>query len=359
MEKNEILVIYGKDIEIMAQKLAKEADLAAMIGNRDKKIGLKPNLVSAKPASSGATTHPQIAAGLINYLKKEGFKNITIIEGAWAGGSTQEAFNVCGYKKLAQETGVNLIDTKQDKVKSCDCKGIKIDICESALNLDFLINLPVMKGHCQTKLTCALKNGKGLIPDSEKRRFHTIGLTKPIAHLNTVIRNDFIIVDGICGDLDYEEGGNPLYAYRMYAACDPVLCDAWTAAQMGYKIDDIPYIGLAEQLGIGSADLRNVKIKELNKSSFEIVHQPSQKVKHLAPFISDNNACSACYASLIHALSRFDKKRLNEKICIGQGFKGKHGSLGTGQCCCGFKSFCPGCPPSGADILKFLRNTLT
>ncbi|MCL2208801.1 MAG: DUF362 domain-containing protein [Treponema sp.] len=360
MKKNEILVIYGNDIEAMAHRLAQEADLAAMIGKRVKKIGLKPNLVSAKPASSGATTHPQIAAGLINYLKSEGFKDIAIIEGAWVGGSTQEAFNVCGYRKLAAETGVSLIDTKQDKAKSCDCKGIKIDICESALKLDFMINLPVMKGHCQTKLTCALKNGKGLIPDSEKRRFHTIGLTKPIAHLNTVIRNDFIIVDGICGDLDYEEGGNPLYAYRMYAACDPVLCDAWTAKLMGYSIDEIPYIGLAEKLGIGSADLRYAKIKELNKSSCDTAYQPSHKVKQLAPFISENNACSACYASLIHALSRLDKNilnRLNEKICIGQGFKGKSGGFGTGQCCSGFKLFCPGCPPSGADIMAFLSNS--
>ena len=33
--------------------------------------------------------------------------------------------------------------------------------------VDFLINVPVMKGHCQTKITCALKNMKGLIPNSE------------------------------------------------------------------------------------------------------------------------------------------------------------------------------------------------
>ena len=37
-------------------------------------------------------------------------------------------------------------------------------ICDSALALDFLINDPVLKGHCQTKITCALKNMKGLIP---------------------------------------------------------------------------------------------------------------------------------------------------------------------------------------------------
>jgi uncharacterized protein (DUF362 family) len=363
MEKNEILVIYGGDIAAMAIALAQEADLASLIGDRNKKIGLKPNLVVARPASGGATTHVEIAAGIIAYLKKNGFNNLTILEGAWAGGSTDEAYKVCGYRELASATGVKLVDTKRDKTRTCDCKGMKLEICESALSLDFLINLPVMKGHCQTRLTCALKNNKGVIPDREKRRFHSLGLTKPIAHLNTVVRNDFIVVDGICGDLDFEEGGNPLYTGRMFAATDPVLCDAWIAAQMGYAIADIPYIGLAEKLGIGSADIHNAKVRELNSVNTQLnpASVPSGKVRQLAAYANEDNACSACYASLIFALSHTDRGklgRLKEKICIGQGFQGKRGNLGIGRCCADFKLSCPGCPPSGIEILGFLSKNL-
>jgi uncharacterized protein (DUF362 family) len=362
MEKNEIFVIYGKDIETMAIRLAQEAGLAGLIGDKSKRIGLKPNLVLASPAPDGATTHPEIAKGLITYLKKNGFTNIVILEGAWLGGSTAEAFKVCGYQKIAEETGVKLIDTKIDRTRACECRGLKIEICESALELDFMINLPVMKGHCQTKLTCALKNHKGVIPDSEKRRFHSIGLTKPIAHLNTVVRNDFIVVDGICGDLDFEEGGNPLYAGRMFAARDPVLCDAWTAVQMGYATEDIPYIGLAEKLGIGSADFRNVKLRELNSGIALPSTAPTGKIRILAEYIKQDKACSACYASIIFALSRMNRNslgRLEEKICVGQGFQEKQGKLGIGKCCSDFRQYCRGCPPSGADILRFLNTSLS
>ena len=363
MEKNEILVTYGSDITKMATELAREANLAGLIGDRKKRIGLKPNLVTNRPASDGATTHPEIAAGLIAYLKKEGFSNIVILEGAWVGASTSEAFRVCGYNKLAEETGVQLIDTKKDKTRNCDCKGLKIHICESALSIDFMINLPVMKGHCQTRITCALKNHKGVIPDSEKRRFHTLGLTKPIAHLNTVVRSDFILVDGICGDLDFEEGGNPLYAGRLFATRDPVLCDAWAALQMGYALSDIPYIGLAEKLGVGSANVAGAKIRELNNialsgSSTPSGASPSFKVRQLAEYINENKACSSCYASLVFALSRISRSELallSEKICLGQGFRGKKGHLGVGQCASAFSMSCPGCPPSGAEIVAFLR----
>jgi len=360
MNKNEIYIIYGTDISAMTIRLADEAHLAELIGDRGKRIGLKPNLVTAKPASDGATTHPEIAAGLIHYLHKNGFNNITILEGSWTGGSTAQAFKVCGYRKLADETGVALVDTKNDKTRTCDCKGLDIAICESALAVDFMINLPVMKGHCQTKMTCALKNNKGLIPDREKSRFHTLGLTRPIAHLNTVVRNDFIIVDGICGDPDFELGGNPLYGGRLAAARDPVLCDTWAAFQMGYPLDAIPYINAAQHLGVGSADIASAKIHELNNADAKLnaAFTPGGKVRQLEPYINAKNACSACYASLIFALSRIQRsrlERLKEKICIGQGFRAQHGNVGIGQCCDHFKHFCPGCPPSGMEALAFLN----
>ena len=359
MQKNEILVIYGGDISAMAKSLAGDANLAGLIGDRGKRIGLKPNLVVARPASEGATTHVEIAAGLIAYLKENGFDNLAILEGAWTGASTSDAFKACGYASLARETGASLIDTKKDASRSCDCRGLAIEICESALAVDFMINLPVMKGHCQTLVTCALKNNKGVIPDREKRRFHSLGLSKPIAHLNTIVRNDFILVDGICGDLDFEEGGNPVYGGRLFAARDPVLCDAWAAAQMGYAVTDIPYIGLAEKLGIGSADLGTAKVRELNTcpsaQGDAAPATPSGKVRALASYIAEDSSCSACYASLVFALSHLKKGDNHHKISVGQGFRGKKGDIGVGQCCSAFSAFCPGCPPSGVDIIAFLR----
>ena len=227
-----------------------------------------------------------------------------------------------------------------------------------------MINLPVMKGHCQTLITCALKNNKGIITDREKRRFHTMDLDKAIAHLNTALRCDFIVVDGICGDLDFEEGGNPVYAGRMFAARDPVLCDAWAAELMGYKTGDIPYIGLAEKLGVGRTG--PAKILELNKSagaqqSFgSQLPQSAGKVKKLSAYINDEKACSACYAGLVFALSRLGRNELSRlgKISIGQGFIGKEGKTGVGQCCDSFEASCSGCPPTGTDILSFFKRIL-
>ena len=57
MEKNEILMIYGKNYKEMTKELLTAANLSEQIGDKKKKIGLKPNLVVAKTPDSGATTH--------------------------------------------------------------------------------------------------------------------------------------------------------------------------------------------------------------------------------------------------------------------------------------------------------------
>lgn len=275
MQRNEILRSYGTDYKNMTKELLEAAAAAEAIrvkcgsqsAGRKIRIGIKPNLVCPTPADFGGTTHPEIVAGIIEYLLEHGFHSdeIEILEGSWVGDKTEEAFEYCGYNALRQEYGVKLTDTQKDKdIVSRDCAGLKLSICRHALELDYLINVPVLKGHCQTRITCALKNMKGLIPNSEKRRFHSLGLHEPIAHLNTVLKPDLIVIDHICGDPDFEEGGNPLTKSCIMTAQDPVLTDAYTAKVLGYETTDIDYITIAERLGVGSADLRAACIRTIS-----------------------------------------------------------------------------------------------
>ena len=361
MNRNEIIVIHGEDIVAMTRRLLEEADLASMIGEQRKRIGIKPNLVGAYPAEDGATTHPAIVEELIRYLQENGFRDITILEGSWVGDRTEDAFEVCGYTALAKAYDVRLVDTQKDTAHEEDCEGIKLWICDSVRSIDFLINVPVLKGHCQTRMTCALKNMKGLIPNKEKRRFHTMGLHKPIAHLNTRIRQDFILVDSICGDWDFEDGGNPVVTNRMYAAKDPVLCDAFGCRLLSREVSEVPYIGMAEALGAGSADLAHADIRYLNAPKSGTGEAPAaSRVLRLAEKAEEIDSCSACYGYLIPALVMLDREglldQLDEKVCLGQGYRGLTGTLGIGTCTREFSCNLLGCPPVESEIYEFLKD---
>ncbi len=358
MKKEDILVIYGNEPKEMARKICENASLETLIGDKNKKIGLKPNLVLPHKAENGATTHSEVAEGIIEYLQSKGYFDISIIEGSCVGSDTEQAFRVCGYTKLAETYHVKNIDTRKDTWTVHNCKGVEIKICNSALSVDYMINLPVLKGHCQTKITCALKNNKGVIPDSEKRRFHTMGLHKPIAHLNTVVRNDFIIVDGICGDLNFEEGGTPVQMNRLIGAMDPVLCDAYVCGLIGYEVSDVQYIKIAEEMGIGSADMTKANVMETDQNKKHIDNiKPTNRIQALVKDIKSKDACSACYGSLIYALERMKEKGISVKytpICIGQEYRGKSGEVGIGNCTRGFQKSLGGCPPKAIDIMEFL-----
>ena len=358
MKKNEILKIYGTDYKEMTKRLLTSANLASDIADRKTRIGIKPNLVAPTPADYGATTHPEIVAGIIEYLNEHGFYDITVLEGTWVGDKTGESFDVCGYNSLAEKYNVKLFDTQKDSSFRQDCRGMSLNICSHVKKIDFLINVPVLKGHCQTRVTCALKNMKGLIPNSEKRRFHTMGLHKPIAHLNTAIKQDFIVTDHICGDPSFEEGGNPVVRNCIMASKDPVLTDAYVCSILNCATDDVPYIRYAAELGVGCGDLSKAEIYTIEGTDSEKIPFENN-VLDVSYAIDEIDSCSACYAMLVPALMRLKEEglldQLKTKIAIGQGHQGRSGEIGVGRCTADFSDSIKGCPPSTDDIYEHLK----
>lgn len=362
MNKNEIYIKSGTQYKEMTKELLEACDLAVQIPDMDMQIGIKPNLVSPSEASWGATTHPEVVAGIIEYLQERGYHKIAMLEGSWVGDKTAEAYEVCGYRDLSEKYQVPFWDMQKEKGIARDCRGVQLNICKRVTDVDFLINVPVLKGHCQTKITCALKNMKGLIPNTEKRRFHAMGLHKPIAHLNAGIHQDFIVVDNICGDLDFEDGGNPVVMNRVLAGMDPVLMDSYVCQVMHYDTKEVPYIGLAEALGVGSANLENARIIYCEETARKELPK-SRKVVELQDAVEEVESCSACYGYLIPALEMLKNdglfEKLDTKICIGQGYRGKTGKLGVGACTCKFEHNINGCPPTENQIYDFLRQYIS
>lgn len=361
MNKNEIILTYGNDPFAMTMELLENADLKTILGeNKNQKIGLKPNLVVAVTPDTGATTHTEIVCGVIEYLQKYGYHNLIILESAWVGDSTERGFRVNGYDKISRKYNVPLLDVKKDEYIKKTAEGITMEVSKTALNLDYLISLPVLKGHGQCLMTCSLKNQKGLLSDRSKRLFHQKGLDLPIAALNAIIKADFVVVDSICGDLDFEEGGTPVETNRMFVGRDPVLIDTYGASLMGYEIEDIGHLKETVALDIGLSDLSKAKITAL-KDAYISSARPTGRARTLSHYTDARSACSACYGNLIHALKKmeddYDDMYFAQmgKVCIGQEYRGKEGDIGVGNCTKCFKHTVKGCPPSANDIIEFLR----
>ena len=129
--KNQIWKLYGTEYKEMTKELLSKADLAGLIGGREKRVAIKPNLVVAAPAEFGATTHPEVVAGIVEYLQENQFENIVIVESSWVGDRTSEAFIYCGYKELCEKYDVPFIDGQKDKWHEVDCAGMKLNIIDA------------------------------------------------------------------------------------------------------------------------------------------------------------------------------------------------------------------------------------
>ena len=79
-----IYEIYGTDAHSMTVSLMRAAHVSSMIPS-DASIALKPNLVLSGTPETGATTHPGVLSGCIEYLQGEGFTDISVIESPGLG----------------------------------------------------------------------------------------------------------------------------------------------------------------------------------------------------------------------------------------------------------------------------------
>ena len=130
------------------------------------------------------------------------------------------------------------------------------------------------------------------------------------------------------------------------------------AALMGFRPEDIGYIREAEALGLDCSAPSG--IIELSKPE-RTFPAPEGAAARLGMHTDPAEACSACYASLIHALKRAEedgsiRNLRGRKIAVGQGYRGKAPEIGIGACCRNAAINVPGCPAKADEIAGMIRS---
>jgi len=362
----EVFVIYGNQVERMVRQLLEKTGAMDRL-RPDDRVMIKPNLLVSRQNWVGINTDPRVVDALVGNLKERGVHRITVGDGSGMGYSATKAFEYCGYRDMASRYGLNLVDLERDEfVKKPVCMEgpfKSLDIARTVLECDFFINVPLMKAHNETLITCSLKNLKGILSRSMKTAFHGVNLHKAIAQLNSVLIPHLIIVDGLQGDLHSESGHDPVVMDRMILGTNPVEVDSFVADTLGYKPRDIRHIAYSADAGLGTCDLKEIRIQSLNRpSEIERFSPPTHYSKKFPCSISAEGACCTCMGNFIFALERLNEKGLlSERLSflIGQNPKipaQKEGfTIAVGQCASkqDAADFCiDECPPTASNIYR-------
>jgi len=310
--------------------LGKAIDLCDGFGklNRNDKILIKPNNCFRHRLLPpyGMVTTSKIIDGIVQLLLEHGCKDISIGEGAIIGildelePYTKRGFKGTGIDRVAYKYGVKLIDFNQGPFQELDLGGVKAQVSKAALETDFLINIPVLKTHYQTKVSLGFKNLKGCLSKASKQRFHTTNrLDSLICLLNEAIESDLVIIDGIY----MLEKGPETYAgvaHRkdlIIASPDIFECDTVGATILGIDPSQVDYLREFAEKHNRSFDISAILIKgediESLKEQLEWQFEPDKvllsqsRVTGLSGPHPGQTLCSACGLTLALGVSLLAK----------------------------------------------------
>ncbi len=317
-EEDEIMgtvtVIHGNQINRMVEQITSVNDVLNAVHSQDTVL-IKPNLVVSRREWTGVNTDPRVVEAIVKVLKARGISRIVVGDGAGMGYSASRAMQICGYHDMAKRYDLKLVDLEKDRFvrMPVQLEGPfnDLEIAQTVIECDYLINVPVMKAHGQTLINCSLKNLKGVMPRAMKTGFHGVDLDQAIAQLAGVVTPDLIIVDGIQGDLFSETGHNPVRMERILSGTNPVEVDSVVADMLGYSPRTIRHIALSADAGLGLCDLKQIKVNALNQPTNDQPIPPPVHFWEKFPCrIEADGACCTCMGNLLFALQRLNEKGL-------------------------------------------------
>ena len=137
------------------------------------------------------------------------------------------------------------------------------DYVKDVLDADLFINFPILKHHRGAKLTLGMKNLMGLVWD--RRYFHSSDLHQGIAELAAFRKPHLTIMDAIRGITDNGPvGPGPIREYgQVVFGTDQVAIDAYAANLFGMKPQEVGYIRIAAEMGLGNIHWDKLKLQKV------------------------------------------------------------------------------------------------
>lgn len=235
---------------------------------------VKPNIGWDRSPEYGANTDPALIEAVIKECFNSGASEVYVFDHTCD--SWQSCYKNSGIEQSAKKTGAKIVPANSPDyyVKTPIPRGKILKealVHKLFLQCDVLINVPVLKHHSSTGITASMKNFMGVVWD--RSEWHRKDLHQCIADFATLRKPDLCILDGWKvivknGPRGYNASDAVKYEY-LFISTDPVAVDSAGAAVLAQagaikgKAEDIRYIRIAREYGIGRSDLDRMNIKRI------------------------------------------------------------------------------------------------
>ena len=264
----DLVAIKGSGPDKMFDKAIEAFGGISKFVKKGQTVVVKPNIGWDVTPERAGCTHPKLVSRIIEQCYSAGAKKVYVFDHTCD--NWKKCYSTSGIERAVKDSGGVIVTGANEghyqKVKVKEGKILKnAKEHELILESDVFINVPILKHHSSAKLTIAMKNHMGIVWD--RRYWHRNGLHQCIADYATYRKPDLNVVDAYyVMKRNGPRGVSKEDVIKMKTqliSTDMVAIDTAAAKLFGSDPDDIPYIKIAAEMGVGRKDLENLNIKRI------------------------------------------------------------------------------------------------
>jgi uncharacterized protein (DUF362 family) len=236
---------------------------------KGQKVLVKPDIGWDRIPEFAANTNPLLVKRIIEHCFKAGAKAVYIFDHTcdnWVN-----CYKNSGIEKAAKDAGAKVVPGNSESYyQPITIEGAKIlnqaKVHQIILETDVFINVPVLKDHNSTRMTCCLKNMMGNVWD--RGYWHKNNLDQCIADYAMYSKKPALnVID--CYNVITKNGpqgvskDDIIFMQSQIITPDWVAGDAAAAKMLGINPSDINHIAIAQKMGIGNMNLESLNIKKI------------------------------------------------------------------------------------------------
>lgn len=229
-------------------------------------VVVKPNIGWDRMPIHAANTNPDVVGAVVKLAFEAGAKKVVVADGSC--NDPNRCFQRSGIWRKAYSLGAEVVLPAEHRFRTTRMKGEILDewpIFTTLVDCDKVINVPVAKHHNLAKYTAAMKNWYGVLGGRRNRLHQNIDVS--IADLATFMRPTLVVVDAMRVLMrNGPQGGNiddTRELNTVFATVDQVAADAYGATLIGQHRDNLAYLKMGHERGLGTMYWENLKVREV------------------------------------------------------------------------------------------------
>lgn len=251
----------GYSLKALTSKVFDAAGGISRFISKGDVVVIKPNLSWARRPDLAATTSPELMEAVIELCQEAGAKKVRIVDNTIH--DARRCFAITGAVAVAKKTNTDLVFPMSSLMKEMNLRGRRLTVWPvfvPFVEADKVINLPIAKSHSLSILTLGLKSWIGAVGGRRYLLHQDIHQTivdlarffKPVVTLIDATR--IMIKNGPSGG----SLSDVVIKNTLLLSDDPVAADARASMLFGYRPEDIGFIRLGQEQGLGTYDLKSL-----------------------------------------------------------------------------------------------------